>query len=270
MDEKTALLTIATAVGSAKLAEHLFGKTFAYFGDRLKYWTETGVTNVGNVLKSAVHKVKDRIKEEGSIPPKVVRALVEDAPFCDDPLAAEYFGGVLASSRSGNSRDDRGAIFLAQLQRLSSYQIRAHYLLYHALREVCVGKPKHFENLDALSNTEIHVTQESFNRGMDFTSDEKRILPNLIQQTMFGLQREDLIDSHWAVSGIKASNTLVEQGARSGPGVEFGPTASGIDLFLWAYGRGDLHFSSFGDPLLGFPAAPGIELREDSWLVGSR
>lgn len=68
-----------------------------------------------------------KLRRPGAVPPKVLKGIIGEAPFCDDELSAEYFGGVLASSRTGVSRNDRGAAFAALVGRLSAYEIRAHF-----------------------------------------------------------------------------------------------------------------------------------------------
>ena len=123
-------------LGSARLVEKLLGPTADYVGDSLKYWTERGTKNVGRIFQNATRQLGARLDEKGVVPPKVLKGIISEGAFCDDSLTAEYFGGVLASSRSDISRDDRGAVFIALIGRLSSYRIRAHYIIYavvHAL-----------------------------------------------------------------------------------------------------------------------------------------
>jgi hypothetical protein len=80
----------------------------------------------------------DKINAEGTVPSKVLKGILEEGAWCEEELQVEYFGGVLASSRSGISRDDRGATFNSIISRLSTYQLRTHYLFYHSTK-------KHFD-----------------------------------------------------------------------------------------------------------------------------
>jgi hypothetical protein len=78
------------------------------------------VKNTGRVFEKAAKKLGEKIYDPGVVPPKGLKGVLENAPFCDDELGAEYFGGVLASSRSGVERDDRGAALLSLVGRLAS------------------------------------------------------------------------------------------------------------------------------------------------------
>src|ERR1043166_8770153 len=95
-----------TLLGASSLAAKLLGPTFDYMGEGLKVGTQKGVANVGRIFTSAAKKLGPKLEEPGGVQPKVLKGILTEGAFCDDPLAAEYFGGVLASARSGNSRDD--------------------------------------------------------------------------------------------------------------------------------------------------------------------
>lgn len=139
MDTATGLTVLGTAVGSAKIVEKLLGPTADYVGGGIKDWTEKRVNNVSRIFSIAATRLGGRIEEEGAVPPKVLKGILDEGSFCDDELSAEYFGGVLASSRTGVSRDDRGAAYIAMLGRLSAYQIRAHYCFYHIFKRLFDG-----------------------------------------------------------------------------------------------------------------------------------
>jgi hypothetical protein len=127
MDPGTGLTVLGTALGSAKVVEKILGPTAEYLGLGMREWTEHRVENLGKVFENAKKKLGEKLDGPGAVPPKVLKGILEEGQFCDDELAAEYFGGVLASSKSEVGRDDRGAAFIALIGRLSSYQIRAHF-----------------------------------------------------------------------------------------------------------------------------------------------
>ena len=114
----------------------------------MQNWTERRVNNVANIFSRAKEKLGDRIEEPGSIPPRVLKEVLDEGSFCDDPLTAEYFGGVLASSRSQVSRDDRGASWSALVARLSTYQVRSHFLIYRAIYDRFRGQDFKFNMND--------------------------------------------------------------------------------------------------------------------------
>ncbi len=99
------------SIASKELILKILGPTADYIGDGLRSWTEKRVENVKNIFDIAGEKLGNKIEEPGSVAPKVLRLVLNEGSFCDDELTKEYFGGVLASSRTPLARDDRGSIF---------------------------------------------------------------------------------------------------------------------------------------------------------------
>lgn len=112
MEPGTGLAILGSALGGAKLVEKLLGPTAEYIGSGIQSWTEHRVKNVSDIFRNAQEKLGDRIDQPGAIPPRVLKEVLNEGSFCCDPLTAEYFRGVLASSRSPVSRDDRGRLGL--------------------------------------------------------------------------------------------------------------------------------------------------------------
>jgi hypothetical protein len=104
----------AAQESASALVNDLFGPSAKYLGNRLQQWlqdrTEARVINVNRILSAAERKVHKHQFLDGSIHPGVLKELLDDGAFLEDQLSTEYFGGVLASSRSTVSRDDRGAL----------------------------------------------------------------------------------------------------------------------------------------------------------------
>src|SRR5688572_19242547 len=105
----------AAAAAAYKIAEALatrvLGPTFDYFGKKTKERTEKAITNITQVLRSGERKLGDRANTPGQVPARVAKLIIEEGYFCDNELAAEYFGGILAASRSEDGKDDRGLCF---------------------------------------------------------------------------------------------------------------------------------------------------------------
>ena len=128
VDPGTGLAALGIALGGKDLVVKLLGPTAEYLGNGMKGFAERRVENVGKIFSNASKKLGSKLEDTGGVPPKVLKGIVEDGSFADDFLAVDYFGGVLASSRTGISRDDRGAYFNSLISRLSTYQLRAHYM----------------------------------------------------------------------------------------------------------------------------------------------
>ena len=233
-DQTTGLTILAGAVGSAQLVVKILGPTAAYVGDGLKHWTERGVTNVGRIFTNAGKRLGSKIESEGSVPPKVLKEILSHGSFCDDELTAEYFGGVLASSRTGIARDDRGAAFTALIGGLSSYQVRAHYYFYSLVKILFDGDSRNVNTPEGRRDLEVFIPFESYEKALEFSPDESSVI--ILNHIMFGLAKEGLIEQSFRIGANVAPGSH---------GIVFQPSALGTELYLWAHGRGDLHVVDF-------------------------
>lgn len=247
MEPATGLTILATAVGSAKLVEKLLGPTADYVGGGVKDWTERRVSNLGRVFRSATDRLGERIDEPGSVPPKVLKGILDAGSFCEDELTAQYLGGVLASSRSGITRDDRASTYIALLNRLSSYQIRAHYCFYHLMK----AETKEYHEEDCSGAMSV----SAFERFMDYDEEENREI--LFDHIMVGLLRESLIKPCVTRHVTEVWRIVAEDTAF--PWFCVGSTVAGIELFLWAYGKGNLRYQDFTDPAVEFDLVSEIQ-----------
>jgi hypothetical protein len=246
VDQGTGLVVLGTALGSKDLVVKILGPTADYLGGGMRDWTERGVKNLGRVFENAKKKLGDKIESPGAVPPKVLKGILESAPFCDDELGVEYFGGVLASSRTEVGRDDRGAALLALAGRLSTYQIRSHYFFYSMVRIIYEGLSENLGDAAARQKLRTFIPQLAYASAMEFgeKEDPNTILPHVL----FGLSREKLIEDDFSF-GSPEHNKRLYSGVDVW-GVLFSPSALGIELFLWAHGRGDLNATMFLAPTL--------------------
>ncbi len=198
----------------------MLGPTAEYIGGGIRNWTERRVNNVANIFIKAKEKLGDRIEEPGAIPPRVLKELLDEGSFCDDALTAEYFGGVLASSRSQVSRDDRGASWSSLVARLSAYQIRSHFLVYRAIYDCFAGQDFQF-NMDDRIKLSMLLPFSSYIRSMEFSKDEMNQFGTLLNHSFFGLNKEDLIETFIYGNG---ENLKKRQGG------DFNPPGRGRDL----------------------------------------
>jgi hypothetical protein len=248
VDPGTGLTVLGTALGSKDLVVKILGPTAEYLGAGMGNWTEHGVRNLGRVFEKATKKLGDQIDRPGAVPPKVLKRILEDAPFCDDELGAEYFGGVLASSRSDVGRDDRGAAFSALVGRLSTYQIRSHFFLYKMVRGLYEGLTENLGMVEGRQRLKTFVPMSSYSVAMEF--DNKENLVTILNHVMFGLSRESLIVGEFLFG--KPEHLKSRYDGVDVPGILFSPSALGVELFLWAHGRGNLNVHQFLNPTILF------------------
>jgi len=244
MEPGTGLAILGSALGGVKLVEKMLGPTAEYIGVGIRNWTERRVNNVANIFVKAREKLGSRIEEPGAIPPRVLKEILDEGSFCDDPLTAEYFGGVLASSRSNVSRDDRGASWSSLVARLSTYQIRSHFLVYRAIYDRFRGQDFQF-NMDDRKELTVFLPYSSYFRSMEFSKTEMSQIVSLLNHSFFGLTKEDLIETFVYGKGNDLKKLI---GSDLEPPEEGGiwvtPSALGVELFLWVHGQGNLALSA--------------------------
>jgi hypothetical protein len=260
MDAGTGLTVLGAAAGSAKLVEKILGPTAEYLGGGLRDWTERSVQNLGRIFQKAEEKLGNRIEAPGAVPPKVLKSVLDEGAFSDDELAQEYFGGVLASSRTEVGRDDRGAAFAALAGRLSAYQLRSHFFFYTLLRSVFQGCDINLGVPSGRSQCKLFMPFASYVVALEFSPSENASL--IVSHVMFGLARENLIEDQFEFGPVEHIKKSLQDAADGG--LMFSPSALGIELFLWAHGRGDLRLNSILDPSITLSSkaklktAPGI------------
>lgn len=267
MEPEKVIGTALAVWGGKELVLKLLGPTADYLGGELKTYTEKGLNNLGRIFQNAARKLGDRLETPGQVPPRVLKGVLQEGYFCEDELSAEYFGGVLASSRTGVSRDDRGSTFLSLLGRLSTYQIRTHYIFYSILKRlydgcgVNVGFERERQELQVYIPFDVYVGAMSFALGEeDFEV--------ITVHVMNGLSKEELIGDVWIFGSTDLVSKHLGRKVRKG-GIVFYPSAIGIELFLWAHGVADRGIRSFLDSATQFEALGRIEVPDGSeWGKG--
>ena len=174
---------------------------------------------------------------------------MDEGSFCDDELSAAYFGGVLASSRTTVSRDDRGASFIALLGRLTTYQIRSHYVFYHVIKTLFDGSGIGVTIGDERQKLRTYVPFPIYHAAMAFTESEDAV--SVLTHVMFGLARESLIAEDFQSGTVEHLKNFFPAASQSG--TVFIPSALGVELLLWAYGMGQTNIAKFLSPAIQLP-----------------
>ena len=137
-------LAIAAYLTKGGLSK-ILGPTADYLGGQLKEFTQKRIENVGKIFSNAEKKLGNKIDSPGQVPPKVLKTIINEGSYSDDVIAVEYFGGVLASSRTEVGRDDRGSRLSKIIDNLSVYQIRSHYLIYSTISDLFSNSENSFD-----------------------------------------------------------------------------------------------------------------------------
>ncbi|MEO1082517.1 MAG: hypothetical protein AAFY29_23385 [Pseudomonadota bacterium] len=223
----------------------LLGPTAEYLGEELEVYTQRRIDNVGRIFARAEAKLGSKLDQPGQVPPKVLKTIINDGCYADNLLAIEYFGGVLASSRTENGRDDRGARIARMVDSMSSFQLRSHFITYAAVASVfqnksmSIGDPAHREAM------QLFIPYAGWADAMELTNAERQS-PQLVSHIWFGLANDGLIGPTWYLGDRESIKQVFD--AAPSDGVVCEPSILGAELLLWALGSGN---SSIDDLLTG-------------------
>jgi len=260
MDQNTGLVVLGTAVGSKDLIVKLLGPTAEYLGDELQTFTQKRIENIKRIFKNAEEIAGDDLDEEGSIPPRVLKGVINEGSYINERLSSEYFGGVLASSRSQISRDDRGSTYISLLSRMSVYQIRTHYVFYKLVKEIFDGETGDpLNSQQTRSNLKVYLPISTYCEAMGFDQNEYEDRWTILSQSFHGLLRENLIDDKIFSLGPAKQLKKHHKDAEE-EGIIFIPSTYGIELFSWAHGYNNLPTNQFLNPEVSFNTLEKISL----------
>lgn len=235
MEPTTGLATLAVAYIGKDGIEKLLGPTAEYFGEGLKGIVEKRFKNLNSILQRAQRKLGARIQAPGTVPPRVFKEILYEATFNEDNISLEYFSGILASSRTPDGRDDRGVRISKLISRMSTYQIRGHYVLYSALVQSYIYSGKKITKIDDRKAMPVYIQLSRFAAAMNIADHEQA--SDLLSHTLHGLLDDGLLDS-W----LMGSSDVLRKKFPNAPvkdGIVFKPSLAGAELFSAALGKGD-------------------------------
>lgn len=135
------LIEVIAGGAGAGVASKVLGPTADLLGNDLKEIAARRKANLGRIFSTLEHKYGvDELDTPGAVPPRVLRGIIDEGSFIEDEVGAEYFGGVLASSRTSDGKDDAAVTLVEVLNGLSSIQLRTHYLIYAAAQTTVAGE----------------------------------------------------------------------------------------------------------------------------------
>ena len=118
--------------------QKLLGKTLDEMGSDFATLYKKGRDQI---IEKATKKVKNL--NDGNIPNlRVARDVFWNGSFSAEAICAEYFGGVLAASRSDDGKDDNGVHYVDVIKSLSSKQLELHYIIYNSLNKLLIEKSR--------------------------------------------------------------------------------------------------------------------------------
>ncbi len=231
--------------GSKDIIVKLLGPTADYLGGELQFFIQKRIQNIKQILENAWVKLQQQGRDQinGTVSPKVLKGIINEGSYAEDFLSIEYFGGVLASSRTDISYDDRGAYFNSLISRLSTYQLRMHYVFYHILKQEFHGENINFGIDTERNKLRLFIPFSSWIKSMNFTGKEVDQIGTYFDHIINGLLREQLIDTWFHFGEVEYLKKHFEKALESG--VMLQPNRLGFELFYWAYGLGTENTRTF-------------------------
>ena len=244
---------------SAGLLKRVLGPPADEFGEALRRSVAYRTRNFGKIVQRADAKAESS-PSDGIVSERVAYVLLEEGSLCDDELMAEYLGGLLAGSRSPNGRDDRAVTWSRVITGLSSFQLRAHFLLY---REWAA-------RLKGMGNLELNTNLERATTEFDLTEFEVALIQGsgldvdgVMVHSIAGLVSASLLGDDYAFG--ESSNL------RIGPSffdrvLRVMPSFTGMELYGWAQGLPGIQPAEFQAKAVPFelensiPRLTGVEL----------
>lgn len=231
--EPSAIVGAGIAVlGSKDLLNKLLGPTADYVGGEIRGLVEKCNVNLDNIFRNAAEKAGKRLNDPGVVNPRVLKSVINEGRFREDTLSAEYFGGILAASRTSDGRDDRGAVLLETVNHLSCYQLRFHFVVYLAFNRLFQREPINLGDAHELRTMKLFVPLRTFSDVMRF--EEGEVPGTILSHCLAGLSKECLIGED-CISGTKEFLEKHKYPAAE-DGIVVSPTLHGSELFVWAVG----------------------------------
>lgn len=206
---------LITATTALALANKLLGKTGELIASDLAEVYSVGRNKILDVFAKKVTNPKDPWQTNL----RVTKDVFLNGSFSDESVCAEYFGGILASSRSSDGKDDRGVYYVDIIKSLSSHQLFFHYIIYNSLNKYWSSLPPESVHPNPGMGTEIG----NINLWMPTIQLEK--IGIQIDKDVFALQNKGLIHDELEANQIQLGDK------RMLPYVKVGPSTLGIQVY---------------------------------------
>jgi hypothetical protein len=130
---------------------------------------------------------------------------------------------------------------MSLISRLSSYEIRSHYIVYTSIKHVFNGSDADLTTAIGRRISRVFIPLSTYETAMEFTTDENAA--SITEYVMPGLLRERLIGQEFATGPLEHLQRLCLNAPSDGVVVE--PSVLGVELILRASGRSSLSVKDY-------------------------
>jgi len=234
---------------SASLLKRLLGPSVDEFGQALARSVAYRTRNFGRIAEKADRKATS-MPADGIVSYRLAYQMLEEGSLCDDELTAEYLGGLLAASRSPGGRDDRAASWCRIVSGMSTFQIRAHFILYREWAERLHDMPDisiRIQHGTATMHAELHEFASVMRGDSPISEDDA------LQDGINGLDAASLIGDY--AVGPRRGELSDSEFAET---VRVLPSFRGLELYGWAQGLPGLLTEDFTTKAVVFETDPPV------------
>src|SRR3989339_1252855 len=130
-------MDLVTTGAALAVGKKIFGKTLDVISADIANLYQKGRDKIIEKVTSKIANIDDG--KTANL--RVARDVFWNGSFSDEAICAEYFGGILASSRSDDGADDTGVYYVDLIKSLSSRQLKLHYIIYICFNRTLVSDP---------------------------------------------------------------------------------------------------------------------------------
>ncbi len=250
----TLIVAAGGAVASKEVISKLLGPTAEYLGESTRDLIKKAAGNVTRIFRVSCDKLKGDLAKPGQVHPRVMRGVVDEGRFVEDVFSAEYFGGVLASARTKDGKDDSAVPFVALVKSLSSFQIRLHFIVYSLVA-------RHLATVDAtephgfLNGLELFIPGDEVLAAMGIHGPEGE---SHLLLAVTGLIENGLLsrDYYFRFGDLRKGRFATKT---NGDGVIVLPNERGASLFMRALGLRGLSPEVLGSVNLDYSLSEGVK-----------
>lgn len=234
---------------SLAIANKLLGKTAEAISDDFAKLYAKGRDSILNV---AIRKTTN-INDGRQTNLRVARDVFFNGSFTDEAICAEYFGGILASSRSADGKDDSGVYYIDIIKSLSSQQLLSHYITYRILNKLWLEMPKEKKRPN------VGIADELQPYSVYFATMELEKFGLIIDRDFIALNNKGLISDRFEAQQHKLSDEKML------PYAKIEPSMLGIQLYAVVHNKlsdwRKLPFEDFGEfPNVELPKYYGFSI----------
>ncbi len=235
-DLSTGLAVAGGLLASKDILIKLLGPTADYLGECARELVEKGHSNLGRVLRVTCEKLRSEIDRPGQVNPRVFKNVFDEGRFVEDAFSAEYFGGITASARTADGKDDSALPWVALVKSLSSLQIRLHFTIYSLFARL-PNERKDTNDPTSISDLELRIPADEMLAALELKGSDRAAKFLWAAQ---GLIDCDLLspESTWSIDGVQRSKKRRSPATES---IALRGTERGGILFLRALGLNGLH-----------------------------